>query len=153
MACINNVAPLQLPIKDVATTVNGNGLTHGIALSIGNPHQLFSLKPTFSDNDTWVYNIQSCSNSSDYACIARLGGVYDPEMSHTGQVTNSESSWNGTIDSEISNPGQYVFFNDIFLAGGNGPIYGYPFIAYTQQKEYLNSKHQLFYHPMGPSRH
>jgi hypothetical protein len=143
MACINSVAPLQLPITSVPATINGIGLTQGIAVSIGDPHQLFSLRPTVADNDTWVYNIQSCANTSDYACIARLGGLYDPQSSHTGQVTNNLNSWNGTIDSELQPSGSYVFFNDIFSAGGNGPIIGYPFVAYTRQHTDLNSKRRL----------
>lgn len=143
MACINSVAPLQLPITSASTTINANGLTQGIALSIGDPHQLFSLRPSVADNDTWVYNIESCSNTSDYACIARLGGLYDPKASHSSQVTNNVNSWNGSIDSELQPSGSFLFFNDIFLTGGNGPIYGYPFVAYTRQQTVLNSKRRL----------
>ena len=138
MACVNNVPPLQLPISSYPTSPNG-GLTQGIAVSIGDSHQLFSLRPTTSDNNTWVYNVQSCANASDYSCIARLGGLYDPSKSQSSVPDNSLSSWNGTADSEFASLGHILFYNDEFLAGGNGVIYGYPFYSYTYPQSFANS--------------
>ena len=145
MTCVNNVAPLQLPITSVSTTTTGSGTTRGIAVSIGDPYQLFSMKPSTTDNNTWVYNVNSCANSSDYKCIARLGGLYDYKASHTSQVINSLSSWNGTPDSEFQNVPSYILDNDIFLAGGNGDIYGFPFFSWTQEPSLANREPQLYH--------
>lgn len=152
MACVNNVPPLQLPITKVSTTVNGYGAsTHGIAVSIGEPSQFFSMRPSASDNDTWVYNVNSCANNTDYQCIARLGGLYDPKVSNTKQITNSLGSWNGTPDTEFDTSEylSYVFFNDIFKAGSEKDIYGYPFFAATEGNDLSNGMRLFTYLPSG----
>jgi hypothetical protein len=66
MACVNDMTPLQLPITSVSTSTTGSGTTRGIAVSIGDPYQIFSMRPAISNNNTWVFNVNSCANASSY---------------------------------------------------------------------------------------
>lgn len=152
MACVNDMTPLQLPITSVSTSTTGSGTTRGIAVSIGDPYQIFSMRPAVSNNNTWVFNVNSCANASSYECIASLGGLYDPKASHTSQVINGLGSWNGTPDSEFQNVPAYILDNDRFLAGGNGDIYGFPFFSWTQAPSSANSERQSYHSDWNTSR-
>jgi hypothetical protein len=151
MTCVNDVAPLQLPITSVSTSTTGAGTTRGIAVSIGDPYQLFSMRPTTTNNNTFVFNVNSCANTSSYECIATLGGLYDPKLSHTSQVVNGLGSWNGTLDSEFQHVSAYILDNDRFLTGGNGDIYGFPFFSWTQSPSLANGE-RCFTTPIAKHR-
>ena len=132
MSCANYAPPLQLPIKANPVSISAFGAARGIATTLGNPHQLFSMRPGANENNTFVSNLYQCITNTNYSCIAEHGGVYDPNLSHpTPITTNSVASWNGTPGVDVED-GNYVFFNDYLEIAGHG-IPGFPFFTFADK--------------------
>jgi hypothetical protein len=143
MACSNDAQPLQLPWKNVSITPDGYTVAEGIPVEIGNPPQFFSLQPSVSVNNTWVFNIRDCVSDSNMSCTVPLEGVYDPSKSNTFRQT-IQGDWNGTEGPDVEQGGPYVFFNDDMFLGTNETLYGFPIVTDTDadsQGELLSGSH------------
>lgn len=125
MTCANAAAPLGLSLENVTVSSDGHAIARGIAVGIGNPQQIISLRPSIGDANTWVFNAADCINSSNSTCIGAKGGVFNSTLSHD-YVQTTESAWNGTHQTQES--GSYIYFNDDFHFGSNGSVTGFPFL-------------------------
>jgi hypothetical protein len=142
MACVNDIQPLQLPIRNVTFGAGGSGSTRGIELGVGTPQQIISALPGVHDQDLPVWSMQSCDryNGTKAQCVAVSGGLYDPTQSDTyDQVRLSE--WNGTTDTGRFS-GDWLFFNDRLSFGAGGDIHNMPLIMTTERR----SKPIFYYH-------
>lgn len=112
-----------LPWSNVTVTTDQKAITRGIPVSMGNPPQIVSLRPSTSDDILYVANREQCAPEYNSTCIATYGGVFDYSSS-SSFVQTPEGRWNGSSE---SNPTQlsFVTFNDL-LEFGNASIYGFP---------------------------
>lgn len=125
--CIyDGIAPLPLAISNNRVSSTSQAFSRGIAFDIGG--QLISASPALNDNNTWVAQTLTCANSTDWACIAELGGTYTPTSGV--KATSDPTAWNGTAADFLSN-GQLnsVFYNDDIRIGPQ-TLYGFPFYSY-----------------------
>lgn len=125
MTCANGSPPLGLPWTNVSVSEDGLAFTRGIEISVGNPQQIFSLTPSMSDPDIWLYNVADCPSAKNDTCLAQKGGVYDRSLSTTFDLT-TYAAWNGTHTQFTDGP--YIFFNDELRFGSNGSSLGFPFL-------------------------
>jgi len=123
MACANDAPPLLLPWTNVTVSKDGNAVVRGIELGVGTPNQIFSLRPSVGDVNTWLFNIATCGSASNDSCIGLEGGAYDPQDSSTYQLT-TQARWNGS--QSTNEQGSFIYFNDDINFGRNGTAYGYP---------------------------
>jgi Eukaryotic aspartyl protease len=123
MACANNAPPLMLPWTNVTVSKDGNAVARGIELGVGTPNQVFSLRPSVGDVNTWLFNMATCGSASNDSCIGFEGGAYDPQASSTYQLT-TQARWNGS--QSTNEQGSFIYFNDDINFGQNGTAYGYP---------------------------
>lgn len=116
---------MLLPWTNVTVTTDQSAITRGIQVSMGNPPQIVSLRPSTSDDVLYVVNKAQCAPEYNSSCIGSYGGVFDYGASNTFQQV-AEGQWNGTND---GNPSQlsYIHFNDV-LGFGNATLYGFPAI-------------------------
>lgn len=130
-----NVTPLALPIQNNIVASGGFGSARGVAISIGDPPQFFSLQPSFTTNNTWVTLADYCGGTKNYSCTAYYHGVYSPPADVN--MTNDVLSWNGS--SSESPDSRNIFYNDDAVIGGRD-IPGMPFFSYyieTQGCKYI----------------
>src|SRR4051794_20633118 len=123
MACANNAPPLLLPWTNVTVSKDGNAVARGIELGVGTPNQIFSLRPSVGDVNTWLFNMATCGSASNDSCIGFAGGAYDPQSSSTYHLT-TQARWNGS--QSTNEQGSFIYFNDDITFGHNGTAYGYP---------------------------
>jgi hypothetical protein len=114
-----------LPWTNVTVTLDQKALSRGIPLSIGNPPQPVSLRPSTGDDELYVVNRAVCGPSYNDSCIGSYGGVFNPSASKSFYQV-SEGQWNGTI-AQNPNDLSLVYFNDV-LTFGNATAYGFPAI-------------------------
>ena len=126
MTCANTSPPLGLGWENVTVSNDGQAISRGIALAVGNPQQIVSLRLSVGDDNTWVFNSADCVSSSNDSCIGLKGGVFDYKASHTYSPT-LEASWNGSHEA-ANTDGSYIFFNDQIRFGSNGTSYGFPLL-------------------------
>lgn len=124
MTCANTSPPLGLGWDNITVSSDGQAVTRGIALAVGNPQQVVSLRPSVGDDNTWLFNSGDCFSSSNDSCIGVKGGVFTPNSSHTYSPT-FEAQWNGSHEAAIAD-GSYIFFNDQVRFGSNGSSFGFP---------------------------
>ncbi|KAK5062946.1 hypothetical protein LTR84_005022 [Exophiala bonariae] len=127
--CQNTADPLLLSIRHNSVAANGNDArAWGVFVELGEPAQPFSIRPSI-DDFTMVALSDNCL-STDYACIARRGGVYNPEASSANITTLDIGSWNGTIqqyDDTI-----FDYHNDVLTipqAVNTTEVWGWPFVS------------------------
>lgn len=122
---IANVPPLQLPITNINLASDAYVSAKGVGITIGNPPQIFALKPAFDANNTWVTLAGYCEGTQNYSCIATQHGVYNPPPNVNKTFTMT--AWNGseTEDPETQN----TFYNDDANIAGH-TIYDMPFFSY-----------------------
>lgn len=125
-----NVTPLELPIQNNIVANGGYGSAKGVAISIGDPPQFFSLEPAFTTNNTWLTLADYCQGTQNYSCIAYYHGVYNPPADVN--TTNTLASWNGS--STESSDTRNIFYNDNAQIGGR-EIYGMPYFSYYFEAE------------------
>jgi hypothetical protein len=122
--CPDLPGPLYLPITYNEVGIGSVAPAWGVRVEIGDPAQVFSLRPSMSDR-TLVANFDDCDSSTDYACLALVGGIYDPSLSST-EVTQTEATWNGTL--RDVDPSDYILYNDVLRFGSNDTtVLGFPF--------------------------
>lgn len=132
---VGGINPVLLPYTNSPVSIGGYGTTKGIALTIGEPNQFFSVKPGANQNNTFVVNTNYCQPpASNWSCIAENGGVYDPALSPNTNTTNNAASWNGTqmTEEELGSDFRNIYFNDRFVVGGH-EIPGVPFFTYENE--------------------
>lgn len=95
MACANDAPPLLLPWTNITVSKDGNAVARGIELGVGTPNQIFSLRPSIGDVNTWLFNLATCGSASNDSCIGTAGGAYDSQSSSTFQLT-TQARWNGS---------------------------------------------------------
>lgn len=125
--CLNTANPLFLPVTYHNVANHGTtALAWGIKIALGEPEQTFAMWPMMEDF-SFVTSSDDCLGTSDYDCIAKLGGVYDLEGSKTEKNSSTIDGWNGTINPDYS-PADYYYHNDILTFGPNDTkVYGWPF--------------------------
>ncbi|EXJ54702.1 hypothetical protein A1O7_10043 [Cladophialophora yegresii CBS 114405] len=122
--CANLPGPLYLPITYHQVGVGSVAPAWGVRVEFGDPGQVVSLTPRMSDL-TLVANSGDCASSTDYDCLAWLGGTYDPTFSRT-EATQTAAGWNGTLQG--ADPADFVLYNDVLTIGSNGrTVPGFPF--------------------------
>jgi hypothetical protein len=122
-----DIAPLALTWSNITVTQDGLGVTRGIELGVGTPHQVFSFRPTTTLNNTRINNILNCGSASNDTCVGALGGGFDTSKSKSYSVS-IKSQWNGSaIDTEDSESA-YVYFNDDVGFQSQGDIDGFPVV-------------------------
>lgn len=142
IAClIPDASPLQLPWKSNALHSDGLDTARGIAISIGDPPQLFSMIPMVAANNTVVLDVKQCGDPKNYSCAVINHGTYAPPSSVN--VTSQIASWNGTNGWDVNNDYGYdsAYFNDDFVIGDRS-IPGVPFFTYTPRTGF--GKFKLF---------
>lgn len=120
---MNSASPLLLPWTNVTVTADNRAISRGIQFAIGTPPQILSLRPSLSNNDTFVFNSADCAPAND-SCIGLKGGVYSPAKSSTYR-RSPLTSWNGTQGLETAE-GSYIFFNDYVQLTSGISAYGFP---------------------------
>ncbi|EXJ83737.1 hypothetical protein A1O1_07363 [Capronia coronata CBS 617.96] len=121
--CQNGAPPMILPWANVTVTTDQKAITRGIPVSMGNPPQIVSLRPSTADDILYVVNREQCAPEYNSSCIGLYGGVFDYSSSNSF-LQVAEGQWNGSSN---SNPTQlsFVTFNDL-LSFGNASVYGFP---------------------------
>ena len=127
MTCANGSPPLGLSWQNITISQDEHAASRGIALAVGNPQQIISLRPSIGDANTWVYNSIDCVTATNDSCIGSAGGVYNFKDSSTF-VQTTEEAWNGTQESDLFSSGDYIFFNDEIRFGSNGSSLGFPLV-------------------------
>jgi hypothetical protein len=123
MACANESPPLLLPWTNITVSKDGNAVARGIEIGVGTPNQIFSLRPSIGDVNTWVFNLAICVSASNDSCIGTAGGAYSSQSSSTFRLS-TQARWNGS--QATNEPGSFIYFNDDIDFGQNGTAYGYP---------------------------
>lgn len=128
------IEPLVLPWADNPVSVQGSGATYGIALTLSDPNQFFSVKPALNANNTFVVNQDQCKVSTNYSCIALNGGVYTPPDNVLVNV--DPTAWNGTPggDVVVGDNYQEKLYNDR-LRIQDKEIPGFPFYTYERESD------------------
>lgn len=125
--CRNAAPPARLAISsnnlaEDQTTAPATG----IQLAVGNPPQRFSIRPRILDQTIFA-RADGCEGETDFACISRRGGVYDPDLSSTSSSSANVDSWNGTLGR--TTPENYELYNDILtlnILDNETSIHGFP---------------------------
>lgn len=119
------------------TTVNiEQTISRGISIGIGTPQQVLALRPSSTDNDLYVVNVQACQPSYNETCSAELGGTFDCTAS-TSYVEVTQAQWNGTSEANPNNLSFIYFYDD--LSFGNAIVDNFP--AFMDQVGYGDSRH------------
>jgi hypothetical protein len=121
--CQNGAPPMFLDWTNVTVTTDQSALTRGVQISMGNPPQIVSLRPSTADSNLYVVNRAQCAPEYNDTCAGTYGGLFDSSKSSTFRQV-AEGQWNGTVSSN-PNSLSFVYFNDL-LQFGNASIYGYP---------------------------
>lgn len=133
--CQNTADPLLLSITHNSVAANGvDAPAWGLSVYLGDPPQRFSIRPSV-DDFTMVALSGNCLSSTDYACMARRGGVYDSAASSTNITSTEIAGWNGTIQQYDNTIFDYQ--NDVLTipeAVNTTEVWGWPFV--TDDKDF-----------------
>lgn len=129
-----DVTPLTLTLSNITVTQDGVGVTRGIELGIGSPHQVFAFRPSTTLNNTRINNQLNCGSAgaSNNSCIGSLGGGFDPLKSETYAVS-IRSQWNGSAVDDEDSTGAYVYFNDDVGFQSQGDVDGFPLVMHSEE--------------------
>lgn len=126
--CQNTAAPLMMAITNNFVNPAQNAApAWGLSVSLGQPAQPFSIRPSI-DDFTLVALSDNCLSTTDYTCMSRRGGVYNPDLSTTDTNSTNMDYWNGTIDKYDET--LFDYHNDMLtLAFNKTKIWGWPFVT------------------------
>jgi hypothetical protein len=127
-----DISPLTLTLSNITVTQDGVGVTRGIELGIGSPHQVFAFRPSTTINNTRINNVLNCGSASNNSCIGGLGGAFDPSKS-SSYVVSIRSQWNGSSVDEETSTGAYVYFNDDVGFQSQGDVEGFPLVMHSEE--------------------
>jgi hypothetical protein len=127
-----SIPPLTLTWSNVTVTQDGLGVTRGIELGIGTPHQIFSLRPSTTFNNTQINNVLNCGTASNNSCVGGLGGVFDSSRPDS-YIVSIKSQWNGSQVDEEDSTAAYVYFNDRVGFQKNGQVEGFPLVMSSEE--------------------
>ena len=119
-------------LSNITVTQDGLGVTRGIELGVGSPHQVFSFRPATTLNNTRINNVLNCGSASNDSCIGSLGGGFDTTKSKT-YTLSIKSQWNGSATDQESSTSSYVYFNDNVGFQSQGDVNGYPLVMESQE--------------------
>ena len=122
-----DIPPLQLAWSNTTVSIDGFAVTRGIEVGLGTPNQIFSFRPSSTVNNTRVNNVLSCVSASNDSCVGSDGGVFNPSISSTYQVS-IKAQWNGSQIDQEDSTGSYVYFNDGVDFQSNGHVRGFPLV-------------------------
>ena len=114
-----------LPWNNLSVTPDQVAINRGIQIAIGTPLQIFSMRPSTTDDNLYVANKAVCAPSYNDSCTGMYGGVFNSNASSTYHPI-TKGYWNGTDDPQIAGLAS-IYFNDV-LSFGNATSYGFPLI-------------------------
>jgi hypothetical protein len=126
-----DIPPLALTWSNITVTQDGLGVTRGIELGVGSPHQIFAFRASTTLNNTRINNVLNCGSASNNSCIGSLGGGFDTSKSSTYAVS-IKSQWNGSAVDQESPDGSYVYFNDDTGFQKQGDVDGFPLVMESE---------------------
>ena len=88
--------------SNITVTQDGLGVTRGIELGVGSPHQIFAFRASTTLNNTRINNVLACGSAANNSCIGSLGGGFDTAKSKSYAVS-IKSQW------------KYVYLRDTLL--------------------------------------
>jgi hypothetical protein len=126
--CLNAADPLFMWIQHNYVNPSETAApAWGASIYLGEPPQPFSIRPSI-DDFSMVSLSDNCLGTTDYACMARRGGVYNPSKSTTDTNFTEINGWNGTIASY--NDDDFDYHNDVLTFGWNSTeVWGWPFVT------------------------
>ncbi|KAF2871115.1 hypothetical protein BDV95DRAFT_595011 [Massariosphaeria phaeospora] len=126
-----NVQPLSLTWSNITVTQDGLGVTRGIELGVGSPHQVFSFRPSTTLNNTRINNVLNCGSAGNNSCIGGLGGGFEQSKSRTYSLS-IKSQWNGSAIDQEDSTGAFVYFNDDVGFQSQGDVDGFPLVMESE---------------------
>jgi hypothetical protein len=78
--------------SNITVTQDGLGVTRGIELGVGSPHQIFAFRASTTLNNTRINNVLACGSAANNSCIGSLGGGFDTAKSKSYAVS-IKSQW------------------------------------------------------------
>lgn len=130
--CQNLAEPLYLPIENTAVTdTSSTAKSWGITLGLGTPGQNVVLRPSLWQK-TLVSRNDDCQGATDYDCLAKVGGTFDPQLSSTCVNLTASSGWNSTLSNQDT-ASEFDLYQDTLSFGGTtAKGWGFPFSTWSE---------------------